>query len=180
MCQSVYNEPFITTTTVAHYALRNTDGGCNLAFDYQPYVVGSSNAPAGRMLVMDASYGVNYQFQSRIAGADLNALQTNFSINSNRSVATAFNTLDNASGTLTALQMIDSGLTASTMVSCNATKQLQSTTRANLNGCNASFSGSSLTMSMTEDLQTTASPAFESRFTIQTSPSRWRVQLHPP
>ena len=63
-------------------------------------------------------------------------------------------------GTPTFAQLIDSGLTATTMVSCSASKQLQSTTLANSNGCNASFTASTLTFSMTQDLAATASPSF--------------------
>jgi hypothetical protein len=131
-----------------------------LAFDYQTYLNGSNNTPNGRMTVTDDFYGASYRFWSRVQGSDVNALQTNFSIFANRAVTTAFITLDNGSGTMTVAQLIDSGLSATTLVASSATKQLQSVTLANLNGCNASFAGSTLTLSMTQDLAATATPTF--------------------
>ena len=52
------------------------------------------------------------------------------------------------------------GLTATRLTSTDASKNLQSVTISNANGCNSSFSGSTLTNSMTQDLATTASPSF--------------------
>jgi hypothetical protein len=63
-------------------------------------------------------------------------------------------------GALTSTSITDTGLTASTLVSANASKQLQSTTISNSNGCNASLSGSNLIISMTQDLSPSATPTF--------------------
>src|SRR5665647_1864618 len=54
--------------------------------------------------------------------------------------------------------IIATGLTASTMVSCTAGKQLQSTTLAGANGLTLAFAGSTLTASASQPLQNTASP----------------------
>ena len=53
-----------------------------------------------------------------------------------------------------------SGLTASTLLASTAGKALQSVIFANANGCNASFTGSTLTLSMLQDVSTTGSPTF--------------------
>jgi hypothetical protein len=149
--------------------------------------------------------GVGFQITDTISGKYIRIGAT---------IATNHNTLDNGAGTMTVKQLIDSGLTASTMVSCSSTKQLQSTTLAatngmslalagstltstllttatptiagltvsgltattmlsasatkglqsttiaNSNGCNASFAGSALTFSMTQDLSVGSNPSF--------------------
>lgn len=77
-------------------------------------------------------------------------------------ITTSNVTLDNGSGTMTALQIIDSGLTATRLLASDGSKQLQSVTIANANGASSSFAGSTLTCSLSQDLQTTAGPTFES------------------
>ena len=68
-------------------------------------------------------------------------------------------------------QVIDTGITFSTkptitpltatrLVSTDAGNVLQSVTIANANGCNVSFSGSTLTNTMTQNLDVTGSPTF--------------------
>lgn len=54
----------------------------------------------------------------------------------------------------------DSGLTASELVATNATKQLESVAITNANGCNTTFSGSTLACTMTQNLTTTGQPSF--------------------
>ena len=64
------------------------------------------------------------------------------------------------SGTPTFAGLIDSGLTASTLLASDASKQLQSVSITNANGTNFSFSGSTLAASMSQDLSTTGNPTF--------------------
>ena len=80
----------------------------------------------------------------------------------NGSHTIALNTIQNiaTTSTPTFANLIDSGLTVTRLVASDASKQLQSVTIANSNGCNSSFAGSTLTASMTQDLATTASPTF--------------------
>jgi hypothetical protein len=74
-------------------------------------------------------------------------------------VTTLNNTLDNG-GTMTVGQLIDNGLSATSLVSTNSSKQLQSTSIANSNGCNFSIAGSTLTAAMSQNLGTSGSPSF--------------------
>src|SRR6185312_14677007 len=53
-----------------------------------------------------------------------------------------------------------SALTASELVATDGSKALQSVTIANSNGSNGSFSGSTLTLSNSQDISSTASPTW--------------------
>ena len=76
------------------------------------------------------------------------------------SVSTSNNTLDNGSGVMTVKNIIDSALTASTLLACGGTKQVQSATISNANGCNASYTSGIFTVTMTQNLATTGTPTF--------------------
>ena len=65
-----------------------------------------------------------------------------------------------ASGQPTFANLIDSGLTHSSLVASDVTSQLQSVIITNSNGCLTSFTGSTLTASMTQDLSTIGFPLF--------------------
>jgi hypothetical protein len=70
-----------------------------------------------------------------------------FRINTNTQVSTCQNLIDNA-------------LTATKLLASDASKQLQSVTIANSNGCDLSFSGFTLTASMTQNVSSSGSPSF--------------------
>lgn len=65
------------------------------------------------------------------------------------------------SATPTYTNITATALTATALVATNGSKELQSVTIANSNGCNSSFSGSTLTNSMTQDLSATGTPSFD-------------------
>jgi hypothetical protein len=82
-----------------------------------------------------------------------------------QSVATGTLTTDTpqdirTSASPTFANLTDSGLTATQLVASDASKKLQSVTISNANGCNSSFSGSTQTNTMTQDLTTSGAPTF--------------------
>ncbi|HVT62088.1 MAG TPA: hypothetical protein VHD33_01195, partial [Legionellaceae bacterium] len=77
-------------------------------------------------------------------------------------VTTKWNTLDDGSGNLTAVTITDTSLTGSALVATDGDSELQSVTISNSNGSNGSFSGSTLTLSNTQDLSTSGTPSFSS------------------
>lgn len=66
--------------------------------------------------------------------------------------------------------LTDSGLTATELVATDGSKKLQSVIITNANGCNSSFTGSTLTQTMTQNLGTTGAPTFGS-VTLTSTPS---------
>jgi len=98
-----------------------------------------------------------------INNTNTNGTNNSLSFNSGTLTMASSMTQDlRTSATPTFANLIDSGLTASELVASNASKQLQSVTIANANGCNTKFLGSTLTTTMTQDLGTTGLPTFVS------------------
>ncbi len=156
-----------TAVTGQTWQIASTAGGCSYNVDIGTYSSPHATKGNGRMQFSDSNYGCDYSYWSKIQGADGNALQKLFQIGANKTVTTFNNTLDttttgNASfiGTVTTGQIIDSGLTATRLTASDGSKQLQSVTLANANGCNLSFTGATLTCTMTQDLTTTGTPTF--------------------
>lgn len=156
-----------TSTTGLELQLVPNGAGASYNIDINTYNSPALREANGRMQFTDDNFGADFTYWSKIQGGDTNALQQLFKIAANKTVTTFNNTLDttttgaaNFKGIVTAGQIIDSGLTATTLLASDASKQLQSVTITNSNGSNGSFSGSTLALSNSQDISTTGAPTF--------------------
>lgn len=134
---------------------------------------GAFNAPKIRM---DWTAGIGIRIRDMYNGSNTWLSQVN---GVTGSISTLYNQLDDGkgnmavagtlgvTGTLTASQIIDSGLTGNKLLCSNSSNQLQSVTLSTLSGgngsnCSLSFSGNALTFisGNTQDVSATGSPTF--------------------
>lgn len=130
---------------------------------------------ATRLLATDASKATQSVTISNANGCNASFSGSTLTLTMTQNLTTT--------GTPTFANLIDSGLTATALVASTASKQLQSVIISNANGCNASFIGSTLTCTMTQNLQTSASPSFvaltlnsSSPLVINSTPDRFALQ----
>jgi len=178
--------PLSTNTSNQTFTAHNTldDGNGNMTMNSQnsgslvvnsglisPIVCNSSGVSSIVKCEVGGAYKSAFGWVSGDGWVIYDGVNNNYPLaqnsNINKSVITANGTvLDSGTGTasfigtVTVPNLIDSGLTATTLTSTNGSKQLQSVTISNSNGCSTSFSGSTLTCSMLQDVSSSGSPSF--------------------